>query len=633
MSSLKEVKLLADEPTVNIGKSAFRGCTALEKINLENVISLGSFAFKDCTSLRAVDLSSLVEIYPQAFQGCTSLSEVKLSDDLYQIWSNAFEGTAIRSIILPKGLASIGNYAFYNCTSLVEVYNLSSLEVKKNSQNGFVGQYSMVIHTSLEEESIIEKVGDYVFITSGGEYFLSEYNGTDEIITLPESYKNSSYKILDTLFKTNSHIKDVTIPNGVSFSLCFRENQTIERVVIPDTMTEISDEAFYNCTALREIIIGAGVESIGRSAFNSCISLRTLTIPNSVKAIASNALYNCLSLRTLIIGSGVNTDLSNIMLSSCYSLVEVYNLSQMPLTSDKFIVHTSLDEKSAIVSIDGYQFIKVDDVVYFVGYTGDEKDLTLPSYNNGNYVIRRYSLYRNNTVKSVIIPSGVTEIQSDAFSYASSLEYIYIPESVVTVGNYIFTYTTSGIKALCEIETQPDTWASKWYYIELGTITTGNTIFGVRKFGITEDGLRWYKTPDGEVTVFGYTGSSVNVVIPDSIDGAPVTKIHEKAFLYLDFIEKVTISDTVKTVGVHAFGNCTSLKSVKIGSSVTTIGDYAFYNCQLDEVIIPISVTSIGKWAFYEAGTIYCEAERRQAGWITNWNEGANSIIYGYKKA
>ena len=86
-----------------------------------------------------------------------------------------------------------------------------------------------------------------------------------------------------------------------------------------------------------------------------------------------------------------------------------------------------------------------------------------------------------------------------------------------------------------------------------------------------------------------------SVTIPNS-----VTKIGYEAFSWCEYLQSVTIPNSVTSIGYEAFSWCYSLQSVTIPNSVTSIGDGAFYSCySLQRVTIPNSVTSIGDGAFY----------------------------------
>ena len=99
--------------------------------------------------------------------------------------------------------------------------------------------------------------------------------------------------------------------------------------------------------------------------------------------------------------------------------------------------------------------------------------------------------------------------------------------------------------------------------------------------------------------ITSYSGSATNLTIPSKLNGMKITQIDLNAFGESKKLTKVTIPDTVTTIGDLAFNNCTSLKEVTIPASVTEIGFWAFADCtSLKEVTIPASVKSINYEAF-----------------------------------
>ena len=89
------------------------------------------------------------------------------------------------------------------------------------------------------------------------------------------------------------------------------------------------------------------------------------------------------------------------------------------------------------------------------------------------------------------------------------------------------------------------------------------------------------------------------VVIPDEIEGLPVTAIGDIAFSRCTNLTSITIPDSVTSIGDDAFNRCSSLTSINIPNSVLSIGEWAFSDCSnLSSITINDSVTSIGPWAF-----------------------------------
>ncbi len=87
-----------------------------------------------------------------------------------------------------------------------------------------------------------------------------------------------------------------------------------------------------------------------------------------------------------------------------------------------------------------------------------------------------------------------------------------------------------------------------------------------------------YSTNEGKVTITGYTGKSLDVVIPSNIDGFPVTNIGEGAFQNA-YVRSVTIPSSVRHIDWFAFSGCTCLESITIPSSVLSIEYGAFDYC------------------------------------------------------
>ena len=139
--------------------------------------------------------------------------------------------------------------------------------------------------------------------------------------------------------------------------------------------------------------------------------------------------------------------------------------------------------------------------------------------------------------------------------------------------------------------------------------------------GTTTSGLT-YEINGESVTITGYTGNEASVVIPNEIEGKPVTAIGERAFyqnktltsvaipdsvtgigksaFYKSGLENINIPAGVTTIGMYAFANCESLSSATFadGSALSSIGSDVFASSGLENIEIPAEVTSIGEFAF-----------------------------------
>lgn len=105
-------------------------------------------------------------------------------------------------------------------------------------------------------------------------------------------------------------------------------------------------------------------------------------------------------------------------------------------------------------------------------------------------------------------------------------------------------------------------------------------------------------------------GQLTRVVVPDSIDGCPVTRIADGAFEYSPYLNEVVLSDTVTTIGARAFADCPRLDSITLTDFVTTIGADAF--SKQTRLVVP-SGSYAEEWARKNGATIQVVASKKSA--------------------
>ena len=276
-------ELVIPEGVKEIKKYAFYGCTGLTSVEIPNsVTSIGDYAFYECYRLTSIVIgNSVTSIGNGAFYGCTGLTSVEIPNSVTSIGSSAFKGcTGLTSVTIGNSVTSIRDNAFKSCTGLKTVINLSNLTFTKGStDNGYVAYYANVLVNAPGAESVTVTIeGDYAFAVYGDVNTLVAYNGKATELTLPADYNGETYIIAAELFKNNSNIKSVTIPESVTeigdyaFSGC----TGLTSIVIPNSVTKIGDYAFYCGYRLESVVIGSGVTTIGESAFESCNALTSV---------------------------------------------------------------------------------------------------------------------------------------------------------------------------------------------------------------------------------------------------------------------------------------------------------------------------------------------------------------------
>lgn len=117
-------------------------------------------------------------------------------------------------------------------------------------------------------------------------------------------------------------LKGDDCPNWSGHNSVLNNCKAISEVIIPDTITEIPDGAFYNCVGLKSITIPNTIVSIGYEAFGGCVGLNTITMPNSLTSIGSNAFNGCTGIIKLEIPDSVTT-IGKDAFASCTGIKEL----------------------------------------------------------------------------------------------------------------------------------------------------------------------------------------------------------------------------------------------------------------------------------------------------------------------
>lgn len=335
-------------------------------------------------------------------------------------------------------------------------------------------------------------------------------------------------------------------------------------IVIPDGVTKIGKQAFYNCEGLTKITFnGGGI--IGAQAFSGCRKVNMengLKFPLNVTEIGDEAFLNY---------GASSTNAGDLALPSGLT-----SIGKKAFSGAKLKGNLVIPSSVAFMGDSAFQSAYADT---------DKSNMGMLSFENGSKLtsIPAYAFDKCLAFKgSIVIPEGVTSIGQYAFEKCSGMDgTLSLPSGLETIGNYAFSECsklTGGI-------TLPDT------LTQLGTYTF-NKCSNINGELVLSKNLK--NIPQA---AFSNCSSMIGSVdIPEGVQ-----KINANAFQGCSSLNgTLTIPETVDTIGAYAFDQCSLLTgTLTIPGKVTNVSNYAFDACSgFDALKLSDSITTIGNCAF-----------------------------------
>jgi len=263
----------------------------------------------------------------------------------------------------------------------------------------------------------------------------------------------------------------------------------------------------------------------------------------------------------------------------------------------------------------GYYYTVEENGISIVNYDGEDSRLTIPKSIDGLTVksISDYAFYTNPYIERVEIPSSVTEIGEETFSFCKNLHSVFIPDSIESCG--IWSVDLYDL-AECGFENVTFFFEATTFDYP-GGITSPEQLelvkymIGVNPSDVVDDDVCVYlkKTLSYEVITIKNVEGIVNV--PAKVNGLPVSRINSYALFGDTLTRIVNISDGIDKISTNAFYYSDNLLIVNIPSSVDAVNYRAFCN-------------------IYDC-TIYVEAEAKPSDWDSSWYYNVENIVFNSK--
>ena len=244
-SALKSIKWGSN--VKEIGYSTFAYCTSLTTLNLPaSLKTIGEDCFTECSALNKVDFGGLENVSSSAFKGC-SINEANFSSSkIRTIGIHAFNGNALKELVLPSSLETLQDCAFQNCADLLSVV------IPNDAPINLIGERAFKLCSSLKDVNMgaVQEIG------------------------------NGAFAMCDKLenIKWSEQLKTI---GGTAFMSCTQ----LKEISLPESVELVDDWAFYECTGLKSVSAGNHLTTIGQECFALCTALKSIEIGNALSTI------------------------------------------------------------------------------------------------------------------------------------------------------------------------------------------------------------------------------------------------------------------------------------------------------------------------------------------------------------
>lgn len=573
-----------------------------------------------------------IEVY--SFRNISGLS-IELPSTLEYIGNSAFESSGINSINFPEGLIGVNTDAFKK-TRFTQTDITLPQSLKYLAQTVF--SYSNITSVHLGSQVIMCNYQDYNF-SIGFEPVDYSIDNTmpfapycSKLSKIDVDEDNPYYTTLDNVLYSKDMKQLLLYPIGKSESV-FKTPESVntiagyaaigvklDKLIISNSVENIYRNAFYSAKIGEiEFEQGSRLKSIEYFVFNNLTTDCEVTIPASVEIIKTNAFSSSNVPAIRWEKNSVCTTIENRAFSSCTALKE------MDIPASVRFLGTDVRDAKVFDYCSALETVNFEDNSNLT-YWGTDlfyKCTALKTINIGknsllNIIncklsdtavenldfsncsalteIRSAAFQSNKNIKYINLDNtNISEIGSDTFKDCSSLYEIVLPISVDKIGSYAF----SGCGSLEKINTGNVSSIDQTAFFSCSSLAAiPNTpklqSNGEYKYYELENGIAIHSI-DGVIHKNDYT-------VPEYIDSKPVIKILSGVFAGRE-IDKITLPNTIETIGARAFANLIISESIQLPESLKYIGEYAFRGTVSpeNEIVLPNHITVINDYTFYES--------------------------------
>ena len=634
-------------------ESLFSGCTALKTVNLnEGLESIGGSAFAYCFELQNLEIPKTVKtIGNSAFYLCYALGELTVPGSVHSIGEYCFGQATGLSLIRFEGPAPTfeDTDIFSGCT-LTALYPEGEAGWTEDILHGYGGDAVWYPYASRGVET-------------GGKSGQTQWSVLGDRLTISGSGSMENHTAIEPApwSRLGGIIRHITVTEGVTGigDYAFAGLENVREIHLPESITYLGSNAFAG-SGLSKLKFSGNAPVMEENAFGGCTA--ELTYPadglwseESMQQYGGTLTWTAMTacaehdftLWTSIAapsceGGGVEKRSCNVcgaeetrftapcghtygdvesIVPDCLEYGYSFSLCSVcgagKVTERLAPLGHSWDGGSSSGSKITYTCTCCGEVRYeytISGTCGSNVRWTLDTDSGvlrilGSGAMNAQSAYSLpwksyvDSIRHVVVESGVTSIGAEAFFECGSIETVTLADTVKSIGTQAFVWCDSMVSInLPEgIKTIPD--SAFWGCKSLKELTLPTTLKTIGEDAFyTCESLERLVIPEGVTSIgelaFWQCYGLEEVSIPSTL-----VNLGPKTFMSCSSLETVHLPDTLLSIGESTFDGCRLLKNISLPESLQSIGEYAFYNCAaLEKLVIPGNVKSVGIGAFSYCG-------------------------------
>jgi len=383
--------------------------------------------------------------------------------------------------------------------------------------------------------------------------------GGYEVTILPFFQRNEEERKKETLVVPSSFQGKTVVRIGWD---SFSERKTealkgdirVKKIVLPDTIQEITEKAFYRFGALEEINLPQGLLAIEEKAFYGCRRLKELSLPSSLLRIGEDAFGYC--------------PFASFTLPR--SVIEIQG---NPLTGINGLLSLNVEEENPI-----YFSPKGSNVIF-----ERTKKRVVSGCNNSilpedTRIIGKDAFFGRKELHHIDLPSSLEEIEEGAFSQ-SGLSSLILPESVISLGESVFSgcHELKEVEILCPLVKIPAHCFKDCFLSVLKLPSSVKKIEEEAFFDCPQ--LTEVSLPRNITTIEDSAFGNCPLLTSIDLRLTSLIKIGKRAFSGDALGQSLSFPETLQEIGEGAFSRCKEIEDVSIPKSVSLFGKEAFASC------------------------------------------------------